>query len=105
MTGAGAGSARGTARAYRTFRAAWPVRVYGAAGALGRIGPPGPQGTAGPAGPPGPPGAGASFRVVSGPAEAACGAGEIMASAYCAGARPCTSMARPAQAAMAGRRR
>ncbi len=30
-------------------------------------------------------GAGASFRVVSDSAQASCGAGEIMASAYCAG--------------------
>jgi hypothetical protein len=43
------------------------------------MGPPGPQGSAGPAG------AGASFRVVSDSAHASCGAGEIMASAYCAG--------------------
>jgi hypothetical protein len=36
-------------------------------------------------GPEGPPGAGASFRVVSDSAQASCNAGEIMASAYCAG--------------------
>ena len=49
------------------------------------MGPPGPQGPAGPPGPQGPAGAGASFRVVSDAGQASCGAGEIMASAYCAG--------------------
>ena len=39
----------------------------------------------GPPGPQGPAGAGASFRLVSDPGQASCGAGEIMASAYCAG--------------------
>ncbi len=47
------------------------------------MGPHGPQGPAGPPGPQGP--AGASFRVVSDAGQASCGAGEIMASAYCAG--------------------
>lgn len=57
----------------------------GPQGAVGMAGAVGPQGPAGPPGPLGPPGAGASFRVVSDSAQAACGAGEIMASAYCAG--------------------
>ena len=43
------------------------------------MGPPGPPGPALP-----PPAPGASFRVVSDSAQASCGAGEIMASAYCA---------------------
>jgi hypothetical protein len=38
---------------------------------------------AGPVGPPGPQAAGASFRIVSDTSQAACGAGEILASAYC----------------------
>jgi hypothetical protein len=57
----------------------------GPAGPAGAPGPVGPAGPAGPAGPPGPEGPGASFRVVSDSPKAACDAGEIMASAYCAG--------------------
>ena len=49
------------------------------------MGPLGPQGPPGAPGPQGPAGAGASFRVVSDAGQASCGAGEIMASAYCAG--------------------
>ena len=51
----------------------------GSAGAAGAAGPAGPPGPAGPAGP------GSSFRVVSDSPKAACDAGEIMLSAYCAG--------------------
>jgi len=47
---------------------------------VGAVGPQGPAGLPGPQGP-----AGESFRVVSDAAQASCGAGEIMASAYCAG--------------------
>jgi hypothetical protein len=60
-------------------------------GDKGDQGPPGAQGSqglAGPAGPPGQPGAqatGPSFRIISDASQAACGADEIMASAYCAG--------------------
>ena len=57
----------------------------GSAGPAGPAGAPGPAGPAGPTGPPGPEGPGASFRVVSDSPKAACDAGEIMASAYCAG--------------------
>ena len=49
------------------------------------MGPLGPQGPAGPPGPQGPAGVGANLRVVSDAGQASCGAGEIMASAYCAG--------------------
>lgn len=74
------------------------IAVSGCAkGDKGDQGPPGPQGSQGPAGPAGPPGAagpagpagqqaaGASFRIVSDTSQAACGAGEMMASVYCAG--------------------
>jgi hypothetical protein len=60
-------------------------------GDKGDQGPPGAQGSQGPpgpAGPPGPPGAQAtatSFRIISDASQAACGADEIMISAYCAG--------------------
>jgi hypothetical protein len=57
-------------------------------GPPGAQGSQGPAGPAGPPGPPGPPGAqatGPNFRVVSDASQAACGADEIMASAYCAG--------------------
>ncbi len=55
---------------------------------MGFPGAPGHQGPPGLQGPAGPPGAGASLRVVSNSGEATCGAGEIMASAYCAGGNP-----------------
>ena len=57
-------------------------------GDKGDQGSPGQAGAAGPAGPPGSPGPagpGSSFRVVSNSPKAACDAGEIMLSAYCAG--------------------
>jgi hypothetical protein len=57
-------------------------------GDKGDQGSPGQAGAAGPAGPPGSPGPagpGSSFRVVSDSPKAACAAGEIMLSAYCAG--------------------
>ena len=60
-------------------------------GDKGDQGPPGAQGSQGPpgpAGPPGPPGAqatGPSFRIISDASQAACGADEILASAYCPG--------------------
>jgi hypothetical protein len=60
-------------------------------GDKGDPGPPGAQGSQGPpgpAGPPGPPGAqatGPSFRIISDASQAACGADEILASAYCPG--------------------
>ena len=60
-------------------------------GDKGDQGPPGAQGSQGPAGPAGPPGlpgaqaTGPSFRIISDASQAACGADEIMASAYCAG--------------------
>jgi hypothetical protein len=57
-------------------------------GDKGDQGSPGQAGAAGPAGPPGSPGPagpGSSFRVVSDSPKAACDAGEIMLSAYCAG--------------------
>jgi hypothetical protein len=57
----------------------------GPQGSPGPPGPAGPPGAAGPAGPAGQQAAGASFRIVTDTSQAACGAGEIMASAYCAG--------------------
>ena len=60
----------------------WPRRTSWPGRSSGQMGPPGPQGPAGPAGVSG---AGAGFKVVSNSSQASCGAGEIMASAYCAG--------------------
>jgi len=55
---------------------AGPAGASGPAGAKGETGPAGPQGAAGPPGP-------TAFHIITGRANAACGAGEIMVSAYC----------------------
>jgi len=65
----------------------------GPAGAKGEMGPPGPKGEAGPKGEMGPPGpkgdvgpaAALSLRAVKGAPTAACDAGEMLVSAFCAG--------------------
>ena len=65
-----------------------PPGIKGDPGAVGAAGPQGPKGDPGPAGalgPAGPPGASNTLRIITQKANATCGAGEIMISAYCTG--------------------